>query len=76
MPFEHRRQKVITRWRFAQRMALAVALWAAVTAVGLSIGVAGYAYFESMGFVDAFVNAAMILSGMGPVGELHSRAGD
>jgi hypothetical protein len=28
-----------------------------------------------MGLADAFVNAAMILSGMGPVGELHSTAG-
>ena len=30
---------------------------------------------EGMSLVDAFVNAAMILSGMGPVGELHSTAG-
>ena len=28
-----------------------------------------------MGWADSFVNAAMILSGMGPVGELHSTAG-
>ncbi len=36
---------------------------------------AGYASTEGMGWADAFVNAAMILSGMGPVSELHSTAG-
>ena len=28
-----------------------------------------------MTWIDAFVNAAMILGGMGPVGELHTNAG-
>ena len=36
---------------------------------------AGYAYFEGMSFVDAYVNAAMILSGMGPLGELKTTGG-
>ncbi len=43
--------------------------------VGLAIGIAGYAAFEGMSFVDAYVNAAMILSGMGPLGELKTTAG-
>ena len=37
----------------------------------LAIGMAGYVGFEGMGFIDAFVNSAMILSGMGPMGELQ-----
>jgi len=36
---------------------------------------AGYHILENMGWVDAFVNAAMILSGMGPVGTLQTDAG-
>jgi hypothetical protein len=36
-------------------------------AVSLAIGMAGYMGFESLNFVDAFLNAAMILSGMGPI---------
>jgi hypothetical protein len=44
-------------------------------AVGLVIGMAGYAYFEGMSVSDAYVNAAMILSGMGPLGELKTTAG-
>jgi hypothetical protein len=73
--FEHRRDKLISRRRFLRRMGGAVALWFAVIALGLAIGIAGYAYFEGMPLVDAYVNAAMILSGMGPVGELKSTAG-
>jgi hypothetical protein len=36
-------------------------------AVSLAIGMAGYMGFENMGVVDAFLNASMILSGMGPI---------
>ncbi len=33
----------------------------------LFLGMAGYHYFEEMDWVDSYENAAMILSGMGPV---------
>jgi hypothetical protein len=36
---------------------------------------AGYAAFEDMPLADSYVNAAMILSGMGPLGELKTTAG-
>ncbi len=36
---------------------------------------AGYSYFEGMSLTDAYVNAAMILSGMGPLGELKTVGG-
>ena len=73
--FEHLRQPVISRGRFAARMLRAIGLWVILTIVGLAIGIAGYAGFEGMSFVDAYVNAAMILSGMGPMGELKTTAG-
>ena len=73
--FEHRRHKVISSRRFIRRMFLAIGLWFALTAAGLAIGIAGYAGFEGMSLVDAYVNAAMILSGMGPIGELKTTAG-
>lgn len=69
---EHRSERVLGRPRFVARMGLAVALWAAVIAIGLAIGMVGYAYFEGMGFVDSFVNAAMILSGMGVFDDLKN----
>lgn len=73
--FEHRSHKVISRRRFAQRMGFAIALWFALTSAGLAIGMIGYAAIAGMSVVDAFVNAAMILSGMGPVTELKTDAG-
>jgi hypothetical protein len=73
--FENGRQPVITRRRFIRRMFIAISLWLALTVIGLLIGIAGYAKFEGMSIVDAYVNAAMILSGMGPVGELKTTAG-
>src|ERR1700722_17096157 len=73
--FEHRGQPVVSRRKFIRRMLIAIAMWMILTFVGLAIGIAGYAGFEGMSFVDAFVNAAMILSGMGPVGELKTTAG-
>lgn len=73
--FEHSRQPVIPAGRFAVRMGRAVLLWLALTVVGLAIGMAGYAASEGMSAVDAFVNAAMILSGMGPVTELKTESG-
>jgi hypothetical protein len=57
------------------RMVMAIGLWAALTLIGLTIGMFGYAYFEGMSVVDAYVNAAMILSGMGPIGELKTTGG-
>lgn len=35
----------------------------------------GYHYFEKLSWLDSFLNAAMILGGMGPVNVLHTRAG-
>jgi hypothetical protein len=73
--FEHRTHKVIPRRAFAQRMAYAIGLWAALTLVGLVIGMVGYIATEGLSLADAYVNAAMILSGMGPVTEMKTTAG-
>ncbi len=73
--FEHHRQPVIPRWQFYQRMGRALLIWLALTLAGLVVGMTGYIATEGMTATDAFLNAAMILSGMGPVGELHTSAG-
>jgi hypothetical protein len=43
--------------------------------LALYIGMAGYHFTEGMSWIDAFINAAMILSGMGPVTPLATNAG-
>jgi hypothetical protein len=56
-------------------MLRAIGVWCVLALCGLIIGMAGYCYFERMSLPDAYVNAAMILSGMGPLGELKTTAG-
>jgi hypothetical protein len=73
--FEQRAHKVISRHEFARRMGRAILLWFALTGFGLAIGIAGYAAFEGMPLVDSFLNASMILSGMGPAAELKTTHG-
>jgi hypothetical protein len=56
-----------------------MARWAgvagAVVVMSLAIGVCGYHFLEKMAWIDALLNASMILGGMGPVDVLHTRAG-
>ena len=73
--FEHRSKPLLPRRAFYARLARSFAISAAVIAVALGAGMIGYHTFEKMPWVDAFVNAAMILSGMGPVGSLNTEAG-
>lgn len=73
--FEKPHQRVIPPFAFAHRMAKASAIWLAITLAGLVVGIAGYMATEQMGFIDAFANAAMILSGMGPLAEMHHVSG-
>ncbi|MFA6302064.1 MAG: hypothetical protein WC627_02905 [Legionella sp.] len=43
--------------------------------IALYIGMLGYHVFEKMSWVDSFLNASMILSGMGPAADLVTTAG-
>jgi hypothetical protein len=72
--FESRRQPPIPHARFVRRVALSVVLSGAIAAVALSIGVLGYHFIAELPWIDALLNAAMILGGMGPVAELTSDA--
>ncbi len=41
----------------------------------LVIGIVGYHVFEGMSWTDAFLNAAMLMGGMGPVTVLRTEVG-
>jgi hypothetical protein len=72
--YEHKGQKLLTRGLFYHRL-LAHGLLALGIIIGaLGIGVLGYRLFAGFTWVDALLDASMILGGMGPVGELHSSA--
>ena len=73
--FEHRGEPLLPRSKFFWRLFRHAALSFGFIAVSLVIGILGYRHYEGMSWVDAYVNAAMILGGMGPVGELHTDGG-
>ena len=65
--YERRGDPIASRARFTARMARHVAAALAFAGVSLFIGMAGYVYFERLSWLDAFVDASMLLGGMGPV---------
>jgi hypothetical protein len=73
--YEHRKEALLPRRRFIFRLLWHAFFAGAFIAVSLWIGIVGYHHYEGMSFIDAFVNAAMILGGMGPVGELKTEGG-
>lgn len=75
MQFERRHEPILSRGRFLIRMARWTGVAGAVIVMSLAIGVCGYHFLESMAWIDALLNASMILGGMGPVDALHTRAG-
>ncbi len=62
------------RQSFYHRFLEALLLTAGVIACSLSLGILGYHFIAKFGWIDSLLNAAMILSGMGPVGALDSDA--
>lgn len=73
--YEKRKQPVASRKVFYARLTRNVLLSLGVVALSLVFGTWGYEHFESMDTLDAFTNASMILSGMGPMDELHTSGG-
>jgi hypothetical protein len=66
---------LLPRKLYLQRVVLSACLGIGFIFTCLFIGMLGYHWFEKMPWVDAFVNAAMILSGMGPVTNLQTDGG-
>jgi len=60
---------------FLSRLVISLAAGFAVILFSLGVGMAGYRYFEGLPWIDAFVNAAMLLSGMGPLASPQTSAG-
>ncbi len=73
--FEHRREPLLPRRVFYQRVAQGFGMAAVLIVFSLGIGMAGYHFLENLNWVDAFTNAAMILSGMGPLAGLQTKSG-
>jgi hypothetical protein len=71
--FEHRKQPLMSRQSFVKRLVFAVVLSTVLLAVWTVIGMIGYHSLAGLGWVDAFLNSAMIVGGMGPVDVLNNQ---
>jgi hypothetical protein len=65
--YERHRDRLLPRAAFLRRVAKHAAVAGLVVAGSLVGGMAGYVYFEGQSVRHAFLNAAMLLGGMGPV---------
>ncbi len=74
-PFEHRREPLLPRRAFIKRVIKFALISLALVLGSLMIGMIGYYAFEGYSWVDAFLNAAMLMGGMGPIGILHTESG-
>lgn len=57
------------------RLAMTSSIGLLLIAISLLVGMAGYHWFLRLSWIDAYENAAMILSGMGPVATPDTWAG-
>ena len=73
--FEHRHEKLLPRRLFIRRVAKYALISLSIIIISLIIGMIGYHSFAGYSWVDSFLNAAMLLGGMGPVGTLQTDAG-
>jgi hypothetical protein len=72
--YEHHQQRLLTRAEFALRVFRHFLLGIGAIGVALFIGILGYHWIAGFSWVDSFLNAAMILGGMGPIGDLPNSA--
>lgn len=73
--YESKKQRPLATRSFAQRLLTHLGIALLVMAASLAIGIVGYRVFEQLAWIDAFLNAAMLLGGMGPVNAPVSAAG-
>lgn len=65
--YEPHHERPIPVGRFALRMLVHACVALVLIAISLLVGMAGYRRYEHMSWLDAFLNSAMLLGGMGPV---------
>ena len=73
--YETKHHPVLSRKEFAKRMARSFGIASGLIFGSLFGGMCGYHFLEDLPWIDAFVNAAMILSGMGPVDAMKTSGG-
>ncbi|ASZ14391.1 hypothetical protein KTO58_01900 [Chitinophaga pendula] len=74
MRLEHKMQPLLPRRQFVHRLLRYGAYALLLIVVSMVIGTVGYHWLAALSWVDAYLNAAMILTGMGPVNPMETNA--
>ena len=69
LTYEHHTRPLLPWPQFLKRLARHSGLAGIVVGISLVIGTVGFEWLAAMQPLDAFLNAAMLLGGMGPVGD-------
>jgi hypothetical protein len=64
-----------TKRDFYKHLARNALIGVVMIIIALGIGMIGYHHYQPMTWVDAYINASMILSGMGPVDNMKTDGG-
>lgn len=75
MKFEHHTQPLLHMRGFVLRVFTYIGLALVFVTAALILGVLGYHYLVGLSWLNAFLNASMILSGMGPVDQITTEQG-
>ncbi|MFN0157709.1 MAG: hypothetical protein ACKVRP_06515 [Bacteroidota bacterium] len=73
--YEPHHQKPIPRLHFVRRLIMHSLGSLGLIVVSIFLGMLGYHYYEGLPWLDAFLNAAMLLGGMGPVESPQTEGG-
>jgi hypothetical protein len=72
--FERRSEQLLPFPRFAVRLLYSLLFAFGIVVTGLALGTIGYHFVAKLSWIDAELNAAMILTGMGPVAVMETTA--
>ena len=65
--YERKTQPLAHRALFYRRVAVSISSGILLVLISMLVGMSGYHFLEHLSWLDAYLNAAMILSGMGPL---------
>jgi hypothetical protein len=73
--YEHRKQRLLSWREFLLRLAGHGVFALLLVSGSLGLGVLGFHLLSRQSWLDAFMNSAMLLGGMGPIGDMGKTSG-
>jgi hypothetical protein len=72
---EHHKRQLLSRGQFIRRQVQYTLFSVLILVFSIGVGTLGYHVYGALSWIDSFLNASMILTGMGPVDHLNTSAG-